>query len=79
MAGQHLGKPWLITGSVWKHGRRVRHVKKTVTIGCEQELEAAEKELRDSLYEQTTKTYAASDMSDVKIEVESEVEKSVGP
>lgn len=79
MADQHLGKPWVVEGSLWKCGKRVRHIKKTVTIGSEEELEKAEKEIRDNLYEQATKAYDKTGMTDVKIEVQSEVEKSVGP
>lgn len=79
MADQHLGRPWVIEGSIWKAGKRVRHVKKTVTIGSEEELEKAEKEVRDSLYDQATRAYDRTGMSDIKIEVDSEVEKSVGP
>ena len=74
MSGRkRVGRPWVVTGSVWRHGKRVRHVKKTVTISSEEELEKHEHELRDKLYEQCVKTYGDI-KGEVRIEVSSEVE-----
>lgn len=78
MADRHLGRPWVIEGAVWFHGSRARSVTKTVTIGSESELEAAEKELRDLLVTQVEKLYKPDELRFVKVEVKSEVEKSVG-
>lgn len=70
---KNVGRTWVIIGNVYKHGKRVRHVKKTVMSSCEGDLEIAERDLRTKLYEQAVRAYG-EDVKDLKIEVSSELE-----
>lgn len=74
MSGRkNVGRPWIIEGSVFKAGKRVRHIKKSVTISSEEELEKAEAELRKHLYEKASEKYG-QDVQDLRIEVTSNIE-----
>ncbi len=74
MSGRkNVGRPWIVEGSVYKGSKRVKHIKKTVTISSEEELEAAEKELRDRLYERAIRQYGDK-IQDLHIEVTSNIE-----
>jgi hypothetical protein len=74
-----VGKAWRVTGSVWKAGKRIKKVEKTIAITSEEELEAAEREVRATLHEEICKSFKKADFNDIKIEVDSEIEKSDGP
>lgn len=76
---KNVGNAWRITGSVWKAGKRIKKVEKVFSITCEQDLDTMERSMRDALYEEACKLFKKTDFSDVKIEVESEIDKSVGP
>lgn len=74
-----MSTTWRVTGSVWEAGTRIKSVEKTVTITSEEELEAAEREMRNSLYEDSCASMKKMEYKGFRIEVDSEIEKSVGP
>ena len=67
-----MGRPWRITGGIFKAGKLVKEVERIVDISSEEDLDAAEKNLRDELSEQAFKLFKKVDLKDVRIEVESE-------
>ena len=72
------GRSWKLLGFIKKAGRTIRGVEKSVDASSEEEIESAERAIRSALYEKALKLFRG-DMKDVTIEVETEIEKSVGP
>ncbi len=73
MSGRkNVGRRWIVRGSVWRGGKRIRHTKKTVTVSSEDEIEKAEHAMRDKLDEEYVRTQG--DIGELKIKVDSEVE-----
>lgn len=72
---KHVGKAWTIRGAIKKSGKIVKEVERIVAISSEVDLDAAERNLRAELFEAAAKAYKKSELKDVTIEIESEVDK----
>jgi hypothetical protein len=68
-----MGGSWRVTGSIVKSGRTIRSVSKIVQISSERDLETAEREMRESMYEDACRLLKKAEFGDVKIEVESDI------
>ncbi len=73
MARRNPGRKWRIVGSVWKAGKRIRRVTKTVIADSEAKIEQTEKKLKRDLVDQITAAYKGKELRNVKIEVESDI------
>lgn len=78
MSAKKPGRTWKLLGFIRKSGKTIRGVEKSVEIDSEEAIEEAERLLRSELYEKALKVFRG-DMTDVRIEVETEIEKPVGP
>jgi len=72
---KRVGKAWTIRGAIKKAGKIVKTVEKMVAIHSEEDLDTAEKDLRAELFEMAAKAFKKSELKDIAIEIESEVDK----
>lgn len=70
-----MGKAWTVRGAIKKSGKIIKEVERVVAISSEEDLDTAEKSLREDLFEVATKLFKKTELKDVTIEVESEVSK----
>lgn len=73
------GGSWQVEAFVYMDGQKIGELKKKVTINAEEQLEEAEKQMRQYLFEKYAKKYDEHQLAKLKIEVTYEIAKSVGP
>jgi len=73
-APKWIGRKWRIIGSILVAGKRVKMIRKTVTIASETALDEAEKQMRDHMSKVAFDIFSQQDLKELTIEVETEIE-----